>query len=321
MLYIQDIMKSYLDSKKQQKIERDIASKAALASLPGVRKLLKLKSQLWMKCLAGEISEEKCVADSRKIEARIARELRAGGYEPSIIEQRPICETCSDTGYTKGKVCKCLKSYVANELTLLDNSIQSENFEVFDASIYSDDTVGKSISDRESVIAIRAGMERFIEDFDDKSASFLFTGPTGSGKTFMANCVAFELISQCKPVMSLSARTLVEIMGSYGSASFEDSDAVYASDLLIIDDLGMEGINDYSGSIIYNVVNDRLLSQKSTIVATVLATKEIANIYHPSLASRLLNSFSTRRFPSTTRAARHRKLSNGESNEIRYQAL
>ena len=37
--------------------------------------------------------------------------LRAMGYPPELLSQKPRCELCGDTGWADGKMCRCLRAY------------------------------------------------------------------------------------------------------------------------------------------------------------------------------------------------------------------
>ena len=60
---------------------------------------------------------------------------------------------------------------------------------------------------------------------------------------------------------------------------------------MIIDDLGTEMAGNFVTAALYSLVNDRLLSGKSTIISTNLTVGEIAKRYSPQIASRLEGNF------------------------------
>ena len=64
-----------------------------------------------------------------------------------------------------------------------------------------------------------------------------------------------------------------------------------ACDLLIIDDLGTEMPGQFVTSALYNLVNDRLLAGKSTIISTNLDVESLTKRYSPQIVSRLRGDY------------------------------
>ena len=58
-------------------------------------------------------------------------------------------------------------------------------------------------------------------------------------------------------------------------------------DLLILDDLGTEMNSSFVQSALYRIVNDRLLSGKSTVINTNLPPHELGTRYSPAILSRI----------------------------------
>ena len=67
-------------------------------------------------------------------------------------------------------------------------------------------------------------------------------------------------------------------------------------DLLILDDLGMERDNGFTVSVIYEVINARLRSGKSTVISSNLSAEEISSRYNPQVASRLAGEYENLKF-------------------------
>ena len=58
-------------------------------------------------------------------------------------------------------------------------------------------------------------------------------------------------------------------------------------DLLILDDLGTEMTTAFVQSALYQIINTRLMTKKSTIISTNLTVSEIRRRYLQQVASRL----------------------------------
>ena len=108
------------------------------------------------------------------------------------------------------------------------------------------------------------------------NVGMLLWGNTGTGKTFLAACIANALIDQGVPVMMTSfPRILAAVQGLQ-----PDERAGYLDDLnhyrlLVIDDLGAERQSEYALEIVYNVIDGRYKAQKPLIVTTNIPLGEM----------------------------------------------
>ena len=92
-------------------------------------------------------------------------------------------------------------------------------------------------------------------------------GPTGTGKTFAAACVANALIDQGRPVLMTSFSRIRNILQNESDRQgYLDDFAKY--ELLVIDDLGAESDSSYMEEIVYNVIDARYRQHKPIIVTT-----------------------------------------------------
>ena len=66
-----------------------------------------------------------------------------------------------------------------------------------------------------------------------------------------------------------------------------------ACDLLIIDDLGTEMTTQFTQSVLYQVINTRLMEGTPAIISTNLDDKGLRQRYSAPIASRLLGSYET----------------------------
>ena len=70
-----------------------------------------------------------------------------------------------------------------------------------------------------------------------------------------------------------------------------DTSRYYNADLLIIDDFGTEMTNQFTVSCVYDVINARMNSKRSTIINTNLNKNEIESRYGERIASRLFGEY------------------------------
>ena len=114
---------------------------------------------------------------------------------------------------------------------------------------------------------------RYVEQWQTMRAEnlgLLLWGGVGTGKSFLAGCIANALIEQEVPVrMTNFARILNELNRSFSGRN-EVVDKLCRYPLLIIDDFGMERGTEYALEQIYSIVDSRYRSRKPLIVTTNL---------------------------------------------------
>ena len=135
---------------------------------------------------------------------------------------------------------------------------------------------------------------RYVEQWQTMRAENLglfLWGGVGTGKSFLAGCIANALMEQEVPVrMTSFARILNELNSSFSGRN-EVVDKLCRYPLLIIDDFGMERGTEYVLEQIYNIVDSRYRSQKPLIVTTNLTLDEIRHpqdTAHARIYDRLL---------------------------------
>ena len=101
------------------------------------------------------------------------------------------------------------------------------------------------------------------------NVGMLLWGNTGTGKTFLAACIANALIDQGVSVMMTSfPRILAAVQGLRPEERAGYFDDLNSYRLLVIDDLGAERQSEYALEIVYNVIDGRYKAQKPLIVTT-----------------------------------------------------
>lgn len=225
------------------------------------------------------------------------------------------CKLCNDTGYIsngyKSVMCNCLKQKIFNIEYNKSNigNIEFENFSSFSLNYYSDEInvekYGLNISPRENIKTIKKISENFIKNFENPSEkNLLFTGNTGLGKTFLCNCIAYELLKQGKTVLYQTAPVMIDniINCRFGKSDTNSNiiDNILNVDLLIIDDLGTETLNNMKLTELFTVINSRILNQNNKITKTIISTnldlKTIFSIYNERIGSRFVGHYNICKF-------------------------
>ena len=128
---------------------------------------------------------------------------------------------------------------------------------------------------------------RYVENWDEMfkdNIGILFYGGVGTGKSFLACCIANALIEKLVPVSVTNfPRLLNKLQGlGFGEERQEFIDKLQRYKLLVIDDLGVERDTSYSTEQVYNVIDTRSRSGMPLIITTNLSMDDLKN--PPSLA-------------------------------------
>lgn len=229
--------------------------------------------------------------------------LERAGITQSDLEPEFECSICDDTGYHNGKLCACVKK-IAKQLAFMKLSsempIDNCRFDNFNLAYYSDQPDDNGIVPRSKMGQIFKLCYTYAKNFSAESENLLFIGQAGLGKTHLSLAIANEVLNKGFGVIygpAMDIVTKIEKDYFYKSGGYESNmDAFLESDLLIIDDLGTEVITHFSVSVIYNIINTRILRKKPTIVSTNLSLKEIEEKYSARLSSRFIGNFTMRQF-------------------------
>lgn len=122
--------------------------------------------------------------------------------------------------------------------------------------------------------------QRYVDYWPEmrgKNVGLLLWGGVGTGKSFMAGCIANALMEQEVAVyMTNFARIMNELNNAFSGRN-EVVDRLCGYPLLVIDDFGMERGTEYALEQIYNIIDSRYRSRKPLIVTTNLTLTELKN--------------------------------------------
>lgn len=260
--------------------------------------LSQLGAQLATTAISGETSTVKLL-QSEMTEIAVARAEILKNAGISNIEYD--CNKCKDTGYVNGKICDCIHN--AAKCFMIDSMskkipLYNCRFETFDLSYYDDEKVGETTPRKRMSGILQLCRDYAINFNPNSSESLLFMGNTGLGKTHLTLAIVYELLSRGFNVLYSSAYNLFSDMEK---EHFEQhTNVLYKEaincELLVIDDLGGEFVTQYVQSLLYNIVNTRILANKPTIINTNLSIVEIAEKYTPRVSSRFVGDYKMKRF-------------------------
>lgn len=222
--------------------------------------------------------------------------LVAHNYPMDYLELQYKCKTCKDTGFVGTKRCSCYKKKLVHlyyRNSNLTNILVKNNFENYNPLLFSQEkSYGEHISPRKNIQNIASRCWKFIENFSSINSNLLFYGSSGTGKSFMSNCIAKELLDKGHLVIYRTAETLIQNLRDIRFSNDQNLKyLIFNCDLLIIDDLGSEQITDFSKTELFNLLNMRLLKEKKIIISTNCDLEELLKIYSERISSRLIGNF------------------------------
>jgi DNA replication protein DnaC len=303
------ILRKYDSRRLANRHELDLRRNEVFAAIPKLQllenEIISLSAQSGRKALFGDDSILKNLKEKTAVlKSHQTALLTAKGYPPDYLELHYQCNKCKDTGYIGNEKCTCLKQAIANIIyndSNINLNLKKENFNCFNFAYYSDDYIDKTIglSPLSNMQKIVAGCKNYIKHFDKKHDNLFLMGNTGVGKTFLANCIAKELLDRGNTVIYLTAFRLFDILEKHKFKKNEDNanivsnqfNYILEADLMIIDDLGTELSNSFTTSQLYLVINERLLKQKSTLISTNLSLENLNLNYSERVYSRIISNF------------------------------
>jgi len=291
------------NKKKQEKVIAEIYSK-----IPRIKKIDEKISDIALNVasdvLNGDASPQRAVqkmqADIKTLTDEKTRLLINSNYPVDVMKDIYCCDKCRDRGHVDGSRCSCYlqkRNIILQKLSNIKIS-EKNSFDKFNVNLFSDLADAKyGVSPQENIRSVYKIALSFARGEDGSPNNLLFYGATGLGKTFTSDCIAKSYIEQGKTVFYMSAPKMFSIFENYkfgrdiSAATQRIISSVNSSELLIIDDLGTEFRNSYSDSILFDIINSRIIEEMPMIISTNLSIKDLKHIYSERICSRILGYF------------------------------
>lgn len=272
----------------------DARIEEANEKIPGMRQIERVLSATGLRAMEAIRAGEGIDAVREENDRLVARReelLVSHGYPADWCDPRYVCPLCQDTGFVDGKYCACMKDalYRAQaELSGLGKLLGAQTFDNFDLKYY---------EQREEAASVLSRCRDFAENGCARGENLLLIGGTGLGKTHLSTAIADCAMRNGRSVIYESAPSVVENFRREQYRSFSDKTPVttekyFDADLLILDDLGCELPGAFTVATVYNLVNTRMLSGRSTLINTNLSASEITERYDRRIVSRLFGNYS-----------------------------
>ncbi len=152
-------------------------------------------------------------------------------------------------------------------------------------------TFDRCDASQENVVYAKRYEEHFSE-MAQTGQGLLFWGNVGTGKTFLAGCIANALLEQKIPVLMTSFPKILNALGGlYSSERNEYLASLNRYTLLVIDDMGTHRESQYTVETIYTVIDERYKSGKPFIITTNIqldALKSPQDVEHARIYDRIM---------------------------------
>ncbi len=284
-VYEAHLAQAYAEQPRLRELDRTLRSTGA-----------RLASAIFLR--EGDAAAEvaKLREENRRLQAE-RRQLLQTAFAEGFLDDSPVCPDCAGTGYVGSRMCKCLEALCRQEQCKALSALLPtgrEGFEQFSLEVYPDRFYPQYQTSARTLMQKNLNFcKKYAAEFRPGIRSLLFSGATGLGKTFLSACIAKEVTARGFGVVYTTAGAL---FSAYETVRFERAEAdtlrdYRDCDLLIIDDLGTEMTTQFVVAALYEVVNSRLLAQKTTLISTNLNENDLEARYGGQIASRLIGSY------------------------------
>lgn len=193
-------------------------------------------------------------------------------------------------------LCQCAKAHLEAEAEERQRQERMERIRGLRKMGFSDaDMQGWTFAnDDNSNKRVSEIARRYAENFEEmknRGKGLMLYGTVGTGKTFIAACIANALIDKGVPALVTNFARLTNTIGGMYEGKQQYIDGLNRFDLLVIDDLASERDTEYMSEIIFQIIDARYRSGLPLIVTTNLTAEEIkhpAEVRRQRIFSRLL---------------------------------
>ncbi len=298
---LQELHALYTQRQSDNHMEEERRRMEVSAACPEIGDVMDARQNLIFSSILGILHGENTVEDIPArmdvLNRRVASLLRQHGFAEDYLDPVCKCKACQDTGYVGETIrenCECFNQEFYRRLYqrmgLPESSSQS--FEGFNPELFSAEKLpGKPYSQRELMTVIRKNCEAYADKYPAVPVKdMLLMGQSGLGKTYLMHAMAKRLIQRGVNVLLISAYKFHEIARkAYMTGESAAMDDLMAADLLMIDDMGAEPLMENITIVQwFNLINERQLRGKGTIISTNLMEDELKRRYTERIASRLL---------------------------------
>ena len=298
---LQELHAIYDQRQSDNRREEERRRMEVSAACPEIEAVLEARQNLILSSilgiLDGKTAAEDIPAKMDVLNRRAASLLKQHGFTEDYLDPVCRCKVCQDTGDVGDPIreqCECFKQAfyrrLYQQMGLPESTTQS--FEGFNPELFSAEKLpGKAYSQRELMTVIRKTCEGYADKYPAVPVrDMLLMGQSGLGKTYVMHAMAKRLIQRGVNVLLISAYKFLDVARkAYMTGDTAAMDDLMSADVLMIDDMGAEPLMENITIVQwFNLINERQLRGKGTIISTNLMEDELRRRYTERIASRLL---------------------------------
>ena len=300
----QEAMRAVALRRQTARANAEDARAAAEAAVPALRHAEEEVRVRGVRCaLAGASGKDRTAAAAALAKAKqeLTALLASSGRPADALEPHFTCKKCQDTGTFEGHTCICVHKLMQKlrreEIESL-SSLSISSFDTMELHYYPntmDDKLGEPV--RSYMGGLLAELRAYAEEFDRSSESLMLFGNAGLGKTHAALAIAGIVLEKDFDVIYVSSPDFFSKLEAlhFGADPGGEEETLLqtaaGADLLILDDLGTEYISQLTISVLYELINTRMLCHRPTIYTSNIVDSSIFEArYTEKVASRILGS-------------------------------
>lgn len=195
---------------------------------------------------------------------------------------RQVTLVLGDRTQTVRCLCKCQQNQMEAQRQRLQQQEELDRFARIRSIAMRDPALRKCTfeASRHNSSVIRIA-ENYVAQWPQMLSSgsgLLLWGNVGTGKTYIAACIANALLDKGIPVLMTNfSRMLGSLPGPVSGEQTQQIDQWIQYPLLIIDDLGIERDTAYTMELVYHIIDSRYRSGKPMVITTNLTMNELEN--------------------------------------------
>lgn len=179
-------------------------------------------------------------------------------------------------------MCKCEEARLEQEEQERKQRERLYKIQSYKRSGFPDDELRSCTFERDDTPESKASKvcHNYVDNFNafrQKGKGLMLFGDVGTGKTFLASCIANALIDEMHPCLVTNFSRIINTLSGMFEGKQQYIDRLNDYEVLIIDDLATERKTEYVNEIVYSIIDSRYRSGKPLIITTNFSPMDMQN--------------------------------------------